>query len=1151
MGDDTQSTQALDLPKLYQAGDLIAGRFEIIRCVGQGAHGIVYLVLDQQLNVTIALKLIHELLSQDPAFLARLRQELLISRKITHPNVVRVHDFYQTAEMTFYTMDYIEGASLLEFTKQNTDMTLEQWTLLIESLLEGVEACHQQDIFHCDIKPENIIVSSSCQSHLLDFGVAAAKGEINRFATPSYCAPEYQSTGKVTAVADLYAVGISLYEACFYQSPFNSQNAQDLLIEKQSWTLCEDRQEAAGQIQKVLYRFIQRLTSKPLSRPQDAAAAKELWQELVAQQSTSQWFNTTPKKAAIALGAITGLIVLGYLAYERVWTHDDKSVDVQESVLDKKKALDKKTALDKEALKPRSIAILPAVDRTQNDQDNHILQAIDPAINTQVTNSSSFSALSQYALTSLIANYPVRVIDNRRLDDMLNYLDYTQPLNIRQLQSLAELLAVDFIVSATYIEDQDNLHLEYQLHSFAQAKHTSQVIDTNLVKREGLSAWMTQLSGEIVSRIAISSSYKEQPEQYPDLLIDFANVKSLFQQGKTNAAKNALKNLLGVNPKYVKGIILSAKIAFYEQNWLDLESLIRQVKPLIAANSLASYEVDILQALSRNQFERASEIYQKLLDQAPYLTEQRFDYANLLMANNELDLAKSELLSLVDVDAQNADAWFAIGKISIRTGDIQRALDDYLVKALIINKKLKNLFGEGQVLNAFGVALLRLGKLEQAEDYFQQALDIRQKVKDDHGVATTLANFAIIHSIRGEFDSAEQFLQRSLSSWKKLDDAVGMSNTLEKLGLLEEERGNLDLTLDYYRQSLSLRMPLGDNWLKAESMNNVGYAYFLLSDIEHALTYLQQAEQEFLALNEPMGIIKVRQILAQIYLQQGKWSQARQLFTTTIQDAKTLGLEEEIDVANAYLARLSFNQGKFDEVKLTWQKALDRVTQNQDQRGIIEFTNWLIELYLVTGELEQAKVLFQSIEPLISERHINEQVISYQWLKIKLAMFENQFARAEQIALSIEKQNENKLTPITRIRLQIYQIRSQLVQGKKPVMPTKTQWQQFKSVYAVESLQLIEAMLHHYQLERDWAQVASLLNEALPLLSQMTLYWRRYQFDAIAYQMKKSKRIKSADPSIYQSEFNRVLKHIAPDLEAEFKRLHQLDSEKLSISIGF
>jgi eukaryotic-like serine/threonine-protein kinase len=1143
MVDDTQSTQALDLPKTYQAGDLIAGRFEIIRCVGQGAHGVVYLALDKQLDVTIALKLIHEVLSQDPAFLARLRQELLISRKITHPNVVRVHDFYQTSGMTFYTMDYIEGQSLTEFTQAQSNTTVQDWTLLIESLLDGVEACHQQDIFHCDIKPENIIISSAFQAHLLDFGVAAAKGDTNGFATPSYCAPEYQSTGKVTAVADLYAVGISLYEACFHQSPFTSQNAQELLIEKQTWKLNLDKVGAKSSLQKMLCLFIQQLTSKPTSRPQSAVQAKLKWQEIVNAEKVKgvgHWFDTTPKKTAAALGLVTSVLALSYFAYKPV-THLEElgagGVEATQSEVT--------TTL-------QSIAFLPAVNRSSRDHSDKVqttsAQTTDELNDVQP---SSFASLSQYALTSLFTDYPVRVIDNRRIDDMLSYLDYSQPLHAKQLESLAELLAVDFIVSASYIEDQDNLHLEYQLHSFELSEHSSQLIDASLVKRDGLSDWMTGLSGNIANKIAGLSTFQPQPEQFPDLLFDFANIKNLFHQGKVAEAKQALNALLIENPTYVKGLILSAKIAFHEQNWLDLESLIREVKPLIAPNSLASYEIDILQAQSRNQFEQASELYKKLLAQAPYLTDQRFDYANLLMANNELDLAKTELLRLVEIDAQNADAWFAIGKISIRTGDIQRSLDDYLVKTLIINKKLKNQFGEGQALNAFGVALLRLGKLEQAEDYFQQALEIRQQVEDDYGVATTLANFAIIYSIRGKFDDAEQFLQRSLTSWKKLDDAYGMSNTLEKLGLLEEERGNLNLTLDYYRQSLSLRMPLGDNWLKAESMNNVGYAYFLLSDIEHALTYLKQAEQEFLALNEPMGIIKVRQILAQIYLQQGKWTQARQLFTTTIKDAQSLGLEEEVNVANAYLGRLSFYQGKFDEVKLIWQKALARVKSNQDQRGIIEFTNWLIELYLVTGELEQAKALMHTIEPLISERHVNEQAISFQWLKIKLALFERQFEQAEKLVGDIEKQVAEKLTPINRIRLEIYRLRSQLMRGNKPMMPNKAKWQQFMSIYAVESMQLVESMLHHYQQENDWPQVANLLNEAIPLLSQMTLYWRRYQFDAIAYQMKKSKQIKSADPTTYQSEFNRVLKHIDPSLNEAFKRLHQLDSEHLSISTGF
>jgi len=268
-------------------------------------------------------------------------------------------------------------------------------------------------------------------------------------------------------------------------------------------------------------------------------------------------------------------------------------------------------------------------------------------------------------------------------------------------------------------------------------------------------------------------------------------------------------------------------------------------------------------------------------------------------------------MALSKQDAQSPKIWFELSKAAIRTGDIQRALDEYLMKALVIYKRTKDRFGEANVLNAFGVALQRQGRFQQAEDYYQQALNIREELDVPQAIATSLGNLATMQSIKGDFSAAKQSLQKALAIRTEINDSVGVASINDKLGLLEEEQGDYKTALKYYRDALSIRMTLDDNWLKAESMNNIGYIYFLLSQFDEALVYLRQSEQNYLSVNDPMGIIKVRQSLAQINMQQGNWQSAYQVFSTTTEDAKALGLKEEALVAEGFLARLSFFQGNF------------------------------------------------------------------------------------------------------------------------------------------------------------------------------------------------------------------------------------------------
>ncbi|MDC9511619.1 tetratricopeptide repeat protein, partial [Pseudoalteromonas sp. Angola-4] len=152
-----------------------------------------------------------------------------------------------------------------------------------------------------------------------------------------------------------------------------------------------------------------------------------------------------------------------------------------------------------------------------------------------------------------------------------------------------------------------------------------------------------------------------------------------------------------------------------------------------------------------------------------------------------------------------------------------------------------------------------------------------------------------------------------LDIYTQLGDQQGLSNSYNELGVLAEEQALYQKALKHYQDALAIRINLSNQMLQAESMNNIGFMYYMLLNHEHALVYWQQAEQLFQRIQFPIGIIHVQQNLAQIELSKGNWRNAFHLFNNTLKDASALNSVEETIVAKSYLAQLGFLQGGFKQ----------------------------------------------------------------------------------------------------------------------------------------------------------------------------------------------------------------------------------------------
>src|SRR5262245_7149744 len=194
------------------------GRFTLLRLLGQGGMGVVWLARDEHLREEVALKFLPPEIRYDAVALDDLRRETSRSRKLTHPHIIRIHDFYKADQEAFISMEYVDGPNLSELRLQQPDRVL-NWNFLsplAKELCDALYYAHEENIIHRDLKPANMMLDVRGRLKLADFGIAAAVtdtvgrisiGRHGLSGTASYMSPQ-QLDGQTPQVADdIYSLG--------------------------------------------------------------------------------------------------------------------------------------------------------------------------------------------------------------------------------------------------------------------------------------------------------------------------------------------------------------------------------------------------------------------------------------------------------------------------------------------------------------------------------------------------------------------------------------------------------------------------------------------------------------------------------------------------------------------------------------------------------------------------------------------------------------------------------------------------------------------------------------------------------------------------------------------------------------------------------
>ncbi|MGA8220865.1 MAG: tetratricopeptide repeat protein [Candidatus Acidiferrales bacterium] len=298
---DSETIQMVDSTALT-AGSDFGPRYRIEALLGQGGMGRVYKAYDKSLDRIVALKVVRQGMMGETDALKRFKQELILASKISHKNILRIHDMGEVGDTKFITMAYVEGQDLHGILQDNPKLPMERVLKFSTQLAEALAAAHSEGVVHRDLKPQNILVNKDDQIFVSDFGLAKSfeEGAIGMtrtgafLGTPRYMSPEQVEGKPADQRSDLYAYGLILYEMVTGDVPFTGETTLKVMYQR-----IQEKPKSPKLVNPELPNWLVRIIMRCLER--DPAARYQTAYEILADLQGSKYSSSATRTVQIEI----------------------------------------------------------------------------------------------------------------------------------------------------------------------------------------------------------------------------------------------------------------------------------------------------------------------------------------------------------------------------------------------------------------------------------------------------------------------------------------------------------------------------------------------------------------------------------------------------------------------------------------------------------------------------------------------------------------------------------------------------------------------------------------------------------------------------------------------------------------------------------
>ena len=929
------------------SGQAFGPRYHIIRMLGAGGMGAVYQAWDGELSVAVALKVIRPELSSDKTASGdaerRFKRELLLARQVTHKNVVRIHDLGEIDGIKYITMPYIEGRDLSEVLKEAGKLPVAKALAIARQIAAGLQAAHEVGVVHRDLKPANIMIDED-RALIMDFGIARSVDGETMLAggtsagavvgTLEYMAPE-QGRGEVADQrADVYSFGLILYDMLVGKRQTSaSQSALSELMKRM-----QSSPPPARSMDPTIPEALDRLISRCLQP--DAAARYQTSSDLCADLdlldadgnlcpglsssiiagplpavappsgvSPARWLPVSVKWAAAAL-AVVVVAVGGLLVRQR--TTGQRA--------------EPPAAPGPPAI---SLAILPFRNASPDKSIDWLGPNLAEMLRTEIGQSAHLRSVSFDRLGQIQRDLHIAADSS---------------LDAATLRRLAEFSSAETILWGQYVKLGDAIRIDATLEDMKRQR--AMPLKVQAANQSGLFAAVTELAQSVRQNLALSPDIIKELQQKSskpstqslDALRYYNDGLQLARQGKHSDAQKAFQ----ASTDSDKGFALAySKLG---QSYANLgyddeaERFSRRAVELSASlPPQERYLVLANHARIVNDNAKAIESYENLVKVSPEDPEVHFNLASLYEAVGSFDLAKTHYEKVLASDPNYVDALFAYGRVEIRRGNPQGALE-HLTRALTLAVQLDNNEAKANLLNAIGVAYKRLNKPDEALRYYQQSLDIKRARDDKRGIGLTLGEIAQVQDSLGKPGQALASYTESLRLHREIGDKKGIGTTLINLGRFHTDRAQYDDALKLFKEALQIEREIGDKNFQALALSNIGVVYSFKGEFDDARTYHERALELREELKVAGPLADTLHNLAENSTKIGRHDEALKQYLRALELRRSSGDKRGAAIESYSLGTVFEQQGNYGAALKSKEEALKGFRELRDR------SFWLSEI---------------------------------------------------------------------------------------------------------------------------------------------------------------------------------------------------------------
>jgi serine/threonine protein kinase/tetratricopeptide (TPR) repeat protein len=1055
---------------VLDAGTVLAGRYEILETLGEGGMGAVYKAKDLELNRMVALKVIRPELAKNPAIIDRFKQELLLSQRVTHRNVIRIYDLGEGDGVKFITMEFIEGHDLRSLIHERKKVTPEEAVEVMEQVCLALDAAHSVNVIHRDLKPQNIMRDKTGRILVMDFGLArTVEGEGMTqtgalVGTMEYMSPEQALAKELDQRSDIFGAGLIFYELLSGQMPYRADSALASLIRR-----TQERARPISEHDNTIPQPLSNIVSKCLEREPAARyqTAKELLADLeawqgkraagaIAFQSVKPWGQTVPWQWITAVVVAIVLAVAGYHWRDKLWNPEKPRIA--------------------NANPEVALAILPFRNASQDPALEWLGPSLADMLSTDVGQSAHLRTVSPDRLHQIL--HDLRIGSDTSVDPTV-------------LRRVGESSSADTVIWGQYAKFGDQIRIDANVQNLKTGR-------TTLLKAEatekGLPAAVDTLADSIRKSLALSSDFiKElQAQSFKpstssvDALRNFNQGVQLMRQGKNLEAIKLLQAATDGDPKFALAYskLSEAQSASGYDNDADQSSR-KAVELSGGLPDPERYRIVASSARLSNDTKKAIESYETLAKASPDDTDVQFALAQLYEDSGDFSKARDHLAVVLKQDPKFIDALKSGGRIENKSGNLQGGLE-YFNKALSLADQVDNPEQKASSLQGIGITYGLLNKPEDALSKYQESLAIRRQIGDQSGIAASLYQSGQVQAQLGKPEAAKKSFQESLHIDQKIGDKVGVGRTLIDLGNLYDDGGDHDTALAHYKQSLQIQREVNDEYLQGMCLNNIGSIYLEKGQYEDAQTYFQQALQLREKTNNSSEIVESVHNLAEAQAKLGQYEQAVKQYLRALELRRgandTRGAAQE----SYSLGAIFGLQGRYGAALSSKQEALKTFRDLKDRTfWAAEILSGYGEALILAGRGEEARTPLD--EALSVSRDIKNDAMTAQALNFQGdALFyagDRKGAKPlyEKALRAAEKSKDRERILISKINLAKTAVDEQHAQsvlgGLRPLM--KQAEDQGLKYSAVEcSLILAEALLQAHNLAQARQELENALGQS-------------------------------------------------------------------------